>query len=154
MWGHSMGGHITLRAMVVKSEIKAAVVWAGQVGTLAELYEQYLEKTAEGKQVPEGSAYLQTELVDTYGKPEENPTFWAAITPNSYLTDVGTPMQLHHGTGDDIVNYEQSKDLSEDLQAAGKSVEYYEYPGDNHDLSHNFEEVAKRSVEYFNRYLK
>ena len=27
MWGHSMGGHITLRAMVVSDEIKAGVIW-------------------------------------------------------------------------------------------------------------------------------
>jgi uncharacterized protein len=29
MWGHSMGGQITLRSMVVSEEIKAGVIWAG-----------------------------------------------------------------------------------------------------------------------------
>ena len=29
MWGHSMGGHITLGAMVISTDIKAGVIWAG-----------------------------------------------------------------------------------------------------------------------------
>ncbi|MBP9676070.1 MAG: alpha/beta fold hydrolase [Anaerolineaceae bacterium] len=31
MWGHSMGGQITLRAMVVSQEIRAGVIWGGVV---------------------------------------------------------------------------------------------------------------------------
>ncbi|MCA1554884.1 MAG: alpha/beta fold hydrolase, partial [Chloroflexi bacterium] len=31
MWGHSMGGQITLRAMVVSKDIKAGVIWGGVV---------------------------------------------------------------------------------------------------------------------------
>ncbi len=31
MWGHSMGGQVTLRAMVVSEDIKAGVIWGGVV---------------------------------------------------------------------------------------------------------------------------
>ena len=31
MWGHSMGGYLTLRAMVIDKSIKAGVIWAGVV---------------------------------------------------------------------------------------------------------------------------
>ncbi len=31
MWGYSIGGQITLRAMVVSGDIKAGVIWAGVV---------------------------------------------------------------------------------------------------------------------------
>ena len=37
MWGHSMGGQITLRAMVVDGGIKAGVIWAGVVAPYADL---------------------------------------------------------------------------------------------------------------------
>ena len=37
MWGHSMGGYITLRAMVVNPDIKAGVIWAGVVGSYPDL---------------------------------------------------------------------------------------------------------------------
>ena len=33
MWGHSMGGDITLRSMVTTKDIKAGVIWAGVVAS-------------------------------------------------------------------------------------------------------------------------
>ena len=46
MWGHSMGGGITLRAMVVAGEIKAGVIWAGVVAPYSDLFERF-EKVPE-----------------------------------------------------------------------------------------------------------
>ena len=37
MWGHSMGGYLTLRAMVISPEIKAGVIWAGVVASYPDL---------------------------------------------------------------------------------------------------------------------
>ena len=37
MWGHSMGGFLTLRAMVISPDIKAAVIWAGVVASYPDL---------------------------------------------------------------------------------------------------------------------
>jgi dienelactone hydrolase len=37
MWGHSMGGTITLRAMVVTDTIWAGVIWAGVVAPYPDL---------------------------------------------------------------------------------------------------------------------
>ena len=51
------------------------------------------------------------ELLETYGSPEENPGFWAAISPNSYLGDLSGPIQLHHGTADSSVPVEFSEIL-------------------------------------------
>ena len=41
MWGHSMGGHITLRSMVVTDTIKAGVIWAGVVGSYEDLFARW-----------------------------------------------------------------------------------------------------------------
>ena len=37
MWGHSNGGGITLKSMVVSKDIKAGVIWAGVVGSYEDL---------------------------------------------------------------------------------------------------------------------
>src|SRR5512146_783212 len=37
MWGHSMGGYITLRSMVISKDIKAGVIWGGVVAPYADL---------------------------------------------------------------------------------------------------------------------
>ena len=41
MWGHSMGGYITLRAMVTSPDIKAGVIWAGVVASYPDLVERW-----------------------------------------------------------------------------------------------------------------
>src|SRR5947208_8070312 len=41
MWGHSMGGNITLRALVIDPRIKAAVIWAGVNATYKDLLENW-----------------------------------------------------------------------------------------------------------------
>ena len=41
MWGHSMGGYITLRAMVIDADIKAGVIWAGVVASYPDLVERW-----------------------------------------------------------------------------------------------------------------
>ncbi len=38
MWGHSMGGYITLRSMVVSDQVKAGVIWGGVVGDYPDLF--------------------------------------------------------------------------------------------------------------------
>src|SRR5215510_13053195 len=37
MWGHSMGGYITLRSMVITKDIKAGVIWAGVIGSYPDM---------------------------------------------------------------------------------------------------------------------
>src|ERR1700737_2503338 len=41
MWGHSMGGNITLRALVIDPRIKVAVIWAGVHATYKDLLENW-----------------------------------------------------------------------------------------------------------------
>src|SRR5215216_5407424 len=41
MWGHSMGGYITLRSMVVSKDIKAGVIWAGVVARYPDLFTRW-----------------------------------------------------------------------------------------------------------------
>ena len=41
-----------------------------------------------------------------------------------------------------------------ELKEAKKVVEFYSYSGDNHNLSNNFSLAMRRSVEFFDKYLK
>jgi dipeptidyl aminopeptidase/acylaminoacyl peptidase len=93
-------------------------------------------------------------MFDIYGTPEENPEFWASISSNSYVADLSGPLQLHHSTTDATVPVEFSKKLYDQVLAAGKSAELYLYEGDNHNISANFGTAMRRSVEYFDSYLK
>src|SRR5581483_4382449 len=103
MWGHSMGGFVTLRAMVVDRGIKAGVIWAGVVASYPDLIARWGSTSAAAgpgaAQPPPGRPpSWRSQLVTEYGTPDQNSTFWATLSANSYLADLPGPLQLHHGT--------------------------------------------------------
>jgi dipeptidyl aminopeptidase/acylaminoacyl peptidase len=163
MWGHSMGGYITLRALVIDPSIKAGVIWAGVVATYPDLIARWgRPPTAPaGPAVPPGAAPAATrtpswreQLIMQYGTPEENPGFWASISANTYLKDLPGPVQLHHGTADASVPLWMSQRLEEQIREAGGSVELFVYPGDDHNISRNLGTALARSVAFFNAHVK
>jgi len=159
MWGHSMGGHITLRAMVVTGDIKAGVIWAGMVATYPDMIAHWTTKYADRPTAtpvpghpPRGQ--WRQDVTEIYGTPEENPTFWASISPASYVGDLSGPVQLHHGTADDSVPVVFSETLYAQIKKTGVPVELYTYKGDNHNISANFGTAMTRSVQFFDRHVK
>lgn len=63
-------------------------------------------------------------------------------------------LQLHHGTSDTSVPVEYSEDLYAQLQAEGVASELYIYQGDDHNLVGNFSAAMRRSVTFFDLYVK
>lgn len=157
MWGHSMGGNITLRDLVVKpNEIKAAVIWGGVVGSYDDLMNRW-QRRVPFRPGPTEMAlrnrYRQN-LVKTFGTPKTNPDFWNSIDPTYFIKDIKAPIQLDHGESDEEVPLSFSESLNKKLKAAGKTVELYTYPGSDHNISQGFDLAMQRSLEFFNRYLK
>ena len=156
MWGHSMGGQITLRAMVVTGDIKAGVIWAGTVGTYEQLFERWAQRARENPPTPERQrrGRWRQELLDTYGTLEENPAFWDSISANTYVADLSGPLLLQHATGDATVPVAFSRVLNGQIQAIEGDVEYIEYQGDDHNIAANLGSALSSAVAYFDRYLK
>jgi dipeptidyl aminopeptidase/acylaminoacyl peptidase len=158
MWGHSMGGSITLRSMVVTEDVKAGVIWAGTVAPYEDLFERWRRRYEDRPTpTPDPSRTRRRwrqEMLETYGTPEENPEFWASLTPNSYLGDLSGPLQLHHGTADESVPVEFSEELYARLCDIRETDELYTYKDDNHNISNNFSEAMKRSIQFFDRHVK
>ncbi|MFC6618927.1 alpha/beta hydrolase family protein [Deinococcus radiophilus] len=135
LWGHSMGGQLSLRAMLVDRELRAASLWAGVVADYAVLQTEW---NSPGRR----------QLDDL------NRQYLRQLSPNAYLDELnGRPLQLHHGTADEDVPYSFQVYLAEDLRAAGQAVEAYKYEGDDHNLSQNLELALRRSVEFFQQNL-
>ncbi len=162
MWGHSMGGYITLRSMVITNTIKAGVIWAGVVGPYPNLFQRpTATPTPEGATpeptitgTPSFNRRWRAELVETYGTPEENPEFWASISSPTFASDISGPIQLHHGTADHSVPLAASEYLYQAMQDADAPVELYTYPGDDHNLAQSFGLAMQRTIEFFDKYVK
>ncbi len=93
-------------------------------------------------------------MAQEYGEPKDSDPFWKTLSANNYLHDISGPVQIHHGTADTSVPVEFSQNLEKQLQAEGKEVEYFEYSGDDHDITANFNTAIQRSVEYFDLHVK
>jgi uncharacterized protein len=151
MWGHSMGGYITLRSMVTSSDIKAGVIWAGVVAPYPELFTRW---NASAISIPAAPGSWIYSLEQSYGSVETNPVFWKSISANGYLRDLNGPIQIHHGTADADVPWQFSEMLYDEMLEAGQVAEFYIYEGDNHNISNSFDLAMQRTIEFFDHYLK
>jgi len=154
MWGHSLGGYITLRNMVINKDVKAGVIWAGVVGSYPDLINNWRRSNFSPQPLPSGARRWRQLLTEQFGAPEQNPDFWNSISANSYLADISGPIQLHHGTADASVPVAFSEKLDQQLKSVGKTSEIYTYPGDDHNIGTNFTVAMNRSVAFFDKYLK
>jgi|TARA_R110002012_G_scaffold32509_1_gene95823 dipeptidyl aminopeptidase/acylaminoacyl peptidase len=116
--GWSYGGYAALQSQVVDPELYKAVVAVAPVTDWRQLIEE--ERMSSDfrlvqKFVGDGPHLEQ-------GSPMRNAQSFAA------------PVFLVHGTADNNVDVEQSRDMEAALRRAGKSVEYLEFEGLEHSL--------------------
>jgi len=160
-WGHSMGGFITQRSMVIADDIDAGVIWGGVVGSYQDIYESrrrrranWTPSPAESRSRRQASSSSQL-LYERYGEPNFDSDFWRLVDPVYYLADVSGPIQLHHGQADDSVEWELSQKFNDHLSGNNAIVELFLYPGADHNLSGNaFSPAMQRSLEFFDRHVK
>lgn len=166
LWGHSLGGFITQKAIVIEPEIKASVIWGGVVGTYEDMYEYWWSKRINPNASPGVTNWTPSEreqatrrnsrqqFVEQYGEPKLKNLFWQEISAASYVSDISGPVQIHHGTSDETVPYQLSERLAFYLEQAGKPFELYKYPGGDHDISDpNFTIAMNRTIEFFKKNL-
>lgn len=160
MWGHSMGGQITLRAMVVaRNDIKAASIWSGVVAPYPDPFAQrpqLLTPNAPGGAQSQGGyrGWVST-MMNAYGNPVLNPNFWASVSPNSYLNDLGGPIQLHHSELEKTVPIAASEILYSQLLEAGcTECEFFRYPGDDHLLAGSYVLAVRRTMDFLDKHVK
>ena len=137
IWGHSMGGQLSLRAMLVDPDLKAGCLWAGVVAGYDVLATDW------------NAGGTRRELDDL------NRRYLRRLSPNAALADLrGRPLQLHHGTADKDVPYSFQVALADDLRAAGQPFEAFKYEGDNHNLTGHLGLALRRSVAFFEANLR
>ena len=141
LWGHSMGGGITTRVMVVSSDVQAVVLYGPMSGDERKNYERILNYFSDG----------------TRGLEELNapPEAFQRISPIYYLDKIQAAVSIHHGENDSEVPIAWSLDLCDRLKSLGKSVECYTYPGQGHTFTGDGElQFIQRMIDFFDRELK
>jgi len=148
MWGHSMGGGITLKALTVDrgKSIDAAVLYGAMSGDEAANLRHIDRMWRPG---------LYDLVTSTFGTLEDRPEDYARLSPLTYVADVAAPVTIHHGALDSQVPLAWSQDLAQRLAEAGKAVEYFEYAGAGHSLrGDDWSAFMQRITAFFDQYMK
>ncbi len=156
IWGHSMGGNISLKVVEISDDVKALSIWSGVVAPIDDIIYNW-QKRVSYKPDPLDFELRNDNLdilLQKYGTPSENPEFWDKIDPNYYLSGINIPVQIHVGLADTQVPSDFSKGLYERLNKFGKNAEYFEYEGANHDINQSFDKAMQKTIEFFDLYLK
>lgn len=146
--GHSLGGGVVLNILVIKPElVKAAVLFAPVSADYRKNFSRWLWRRKRHPEIAE-------KILAQYGSPEANPAFWDSLSAKNYFDSIEAPILLHHGTADKSVPIEWSDQLAEWLKGKGKRVIYYKYPGEPHEFAAAWPEVMRRTVKFFDQYLR
>lgn len=139
MWGHSMGGGIAARVMVLRPEVKAYVLFAP---ISADAEDNFYELT------PEEITWLH----NTYGPAGDQ--IYRSMSPIEYFGDVSSPVQIHHGAADTAVPILFSDKMYHALKQYSKKVEYFVYPDEKHEFIKEWPLAAHRALQFFDHYVK
>ena len=148
MWGHSMGGGITLKVLTVDrgERVDAAVLYGAMSGDEAANLRHINRMWRSG---------IYEQVASVFGSPDDRPDDYIRLSPLTYVGDIAAPVTIHHGSLDNQVPVAWSQDLAQRLQNAGKSVEYYEYPGAGHSLrGDDWSAFMQRIGTFFDQYVK
>lgn len=139
IWGHSNGGHIALSVLEITGKNYPTVLWA-----------------PVSKPFPYSILYYTDEF-DDRGKmlrkvlSEFEKDYDAELySPLNYYSWIQAPIQLHQGSADEAVPQKWSDELVESLEKLEKEVDYFIYPGDDHNLQPNGWSLAvEKSIGFY-----
>lgn len=155
VWGHSMAGNVSLRAIAAKPDIPAVVIWGGAGYTYTDLITY---RITDSSYDPSQSSATRTrkreQIRKLYGDPDPSKPFWQQMAPTSYLNDIKGAIALHHAEDDNVVDVHYSRDLNALLDKTPVTHEFYEYPSGGHNISgESFNVAMQRTVDFFKKYL-
>jgi dipeptidyl aminopeptidase/acylaminoacyl peptidase len=144
MFGHSMGGGVTLAILTGKPElIDAAVLYAPVHAKVWENFVRWRAKREEGDRT-----------ITQFGSYEEHPEKWDALSPDTFLSEIKVPVMLFQGTNDRDVPHEWSEYLNTRLKNLGKNITFIEYEGEGHEFSPKWTDFMEKTAAFFSQELR
>lgn len=183
MWGHSMGGGVTMKALTVlgvldtsreeqrdySANVKAAVLYSPVSADFADIIERWgpgcLGDVAQGELIVGCNssdvipADLPREAQDAYLFAASDVDTLREVSPFYHLDQVNVPIQIHYGTEDGKylsgTPPQWSVKLTQGLRDAGKQAELYQYEGEGHSfIGQPWFDFMTRTLRFFDKYVK
>ena len=124
MWGHSLGGGVTSKAITIDQRVKAAVLYGPVSAHDAEVMQRWPDWRQGGD--------ADDPLWQSYRQAARDEAFLQRTSPIPYFDLVTAAVQIHQGTADTTTPPRWAKAIYDALLATDKEVEYYTYEGQGH----------------------
>ena len=145
MFGRSMGGAVTLNALVVYPDIvQAAVIFSSVSSLFVENVEHFTSSSRPR---------AENEFYDAFGLPDISPEFYAGLSARTYFSRITAPILLHHGREDGTCPYRWSVATQQALAKAGVDSELISWPDEDHAFYAAWDESMDESIEFLDRRL-
>ena len=146
MFGRSMGGAVTLNALVVyPGLVQAAVIYSSVSSVFVENVEHFTRPSRP---------QIAKDFYNAFGLPELSPEFYAGLSARTYFDRITEPIQLNHGSEDGTCPYQWSTATQQALAHAGVDSELIRWSGEDHAFYAKWAESMDRSIEYLRERLR
>jgi dipeptidyl aminopeptidase/acylaminoacyl peptidase len=145
MVGRSMGGGVTLNALVAApGVVDAAVIYASVSSSFLDNLRHFT--------LPNRPEAVQ-ELTAEYGAPRDEPAFYRGLSSRTYFDRITEPVLIHHGAVDATCPPRWSRTTQRLLQRAGVDSTLVEYAGEDHTFYARWQDSIVRTVRFLRRQL-
>lgn len=138
IWGHSNGGQITITLLESTGVGYPTTLWAPVTKPFPYSVLYYTD-TSEDR-----GKFIRSELAKF-----ENVYDADRYSIEGYLDKINAPLQIHQGTSDTSVPKSWSDEFVQVLNSLEKDVDYYVYPGADHNLRPFWDSVVESDLEFF-----
>ena len=169
IWGHSMGGGVTIKVLTIDARLKAAVLYSPISADQADVIDRWgmgcFGDIAEGELVIGCNSSdiipdtLPLNMRNAYRFAANDADTLKQVSPIYYLDSINIPIQIHYGTEDGKVlggtPPQWSVKLTQALRDAGKDVELLRYEGERHSfIGQPWFDFMERTLRFFDKNVK
>ena len=156
MWGHSLGGEVTLRTLLASGLVKGASLWSsvgGDIWDQAYYYSRYTNLVADDSNlVPKKAMQALRAQIEELGQGAEDTR---SREPLEYLCDLQAPLIIHHALDDVGADYRWSMRLAKELSVRNKRYQFHTYAGSNHLFKDvEMQLAADRDIDFFRAIIR
>jgi dienelactone hydrolase len=169
IWGHSMGGGVTMKVLTIDTRLKAAILYSTVSADDLDIINRWgmgcfgdigagemIVGCNSSDVIPET---LPRNLQDAYRFAASDADTLKRIAPFHHLEHVIVPIQIHYGTEDGKfisgTPPQWSVKLTQALRDTGKEVELLQYEGEGHSfIGQPWFDFMTRTLRFFDEYVK
>lgn len=140
MLGRSMGGGVTMNALVADPDIvKAAVIHSSVSSRFVDNFRRWTEP---------GRPDEATAIERRFGTIAEAPDFWREISPRTYFDRLDASLLMVHGALDTQCPLRWARSTDRALRAAGTDSQLVVYDDEGHTFAGEWGDKMERTVDF------